>query len=133
MSELSFADSDTFAFQKISGYGGIWETRSVEGAVPERAWRFESSYPHMRCRMNFRDELKDWNDFDGAAYVLARALGIMDETVVFQTDAKHVFWSNNPLGNALNEMLEQLVVAGVLEKRDDHQYRWDKSFKGSWQ
>jgi len=49
--------------------------------------------------------------------------------------AKHVFWSNHPVGNLLNSMLEQMVTEGILEKRDepDFQYRWNPRFRGSWE
>ena len=81
-----------------------------------------------------RDELADWTDIDVAGLILARRLGIIGAEVQFQTDAKHVFWSDHPVGRALYQMLDQLVEAGVLEKRDepDFQYRWNPSFKGSW-
>jgi hypothetical protein len=49
--------------------------------------------------------------------------------------AKHVFWSDHPIGNALYRMLDELVGVGVLEKRDepDTQYRWNPTFQGSWE
>jgi hypothetical protein len=41
-------------------------------------------------------------------------------------EVKWVFWSDNPLGNALWDLLHALVKAGVLEHREepDHQFRW---------
>ncbi len=58
-----------------------------------------------------------------------------DEPGLFQTRAKHVFWSTNPVGNMLYAMLDQMVAVGILEKRDepDFQYRWNPSFRGSWE
>ncbi|MEV7122316.1 hypothetical protein [Kitasatospora griseola] len=76
--------------------------------------------------MNLREGLDDWTDWDGAAFELGRALGLFAEPVTF-THVKWVFWTDNPLGNALHEMLLQLVAAGVLERRDepdDEQFRW---------
>jgi hypothetical protein len=67
-----------------------------------------------------------WTDGDGAAFVVGRSLGIFDESVTF-TQVKGVFWTDNPLGNALHEVLLQLVAAGVLERREepeDEQFRW---------
>jgi hypothetical protein len=67
-----------------------------------------------------------WTDWDGAAFVVGRSLGIFDESVTF-TQVKGVFWTGNPLGNALHEVLLQLVAAGVLERREepeDEQFRW---------
>jgi hypothetical protein len=82
-----------------------------------------------------KDSLSEWQDFDGAAHELANCLGLMDESVDFATDAKHVYWSANPVGTALNQCLQELSKAGILEFRDepDVQYRWNLSFKGSWE
>ena len=81
-----------------------------------------------------REELQDWMEWDGAAYSLALCLGLMPEGI-FSTRAKHVFWSNNPMGNHLYAMLDGLVAIGVLEKRDepDFQYRWTPSFQSTWE
>jgi hypothetical protein len=38
-----------------------------------------------------KDSLKDWADFDVAAFYLARSLGLMGQDAIFQTNAKHVF------------------------------------------
>ena len=82
-----------------------------------------------------RQALAEWTDFDGAGLGLALCLGLMDPPVDFASTTKHVFWSNNPIGNLLYGMLEQLAAAGVLEKRDepDYQFRWSPTFKGSWE
>jgi hypothetical protein len=82
------------------------------------------------------EQFRDWIDWDAAAYRLALALGLMqDEPGLASGRAKHVFWSNNPVGNMLYAMLDQMEAVGVLEKRDtpDIQYRWNPSFRGSWQ
>lgn len=75
--------------------------------------------------MDLGEGLAVWTDWDGAMFVLGRALGIFAESESF-ADLKGVFWSNNPLGNALHEILLQLVAAGVVERRDepDEQFRW---------
>ena len=85
--------------------------------------------------MNLRTELGEWVDWDIAAYYLAQSLGMMDEKVSFATDAKHVFWADNPIGNTLQSILNELVSCRVLERRDepDIQYRWNPEFKGSWE
>jgi hypothetical protein len=78
------------------------------------------------------DELADWNDWDGASYSLAISLGIMDKAKTpYMSAAKHVFWSDNPLGNMLHQTLEELVKLGFVEKNEEDQYRWNKEFK--WQ
>lgn len=85
--------------------------------------------------MNLKIQLNEWVDWDVAAYNLAQSLGIVDGMVNFATDAKHVFWSDNPLGNTLQGILKELVFCQVLERRDepDVQYRWNPTFKGSWE
>jgi len=52
--------------------------------------------------MKLPEELVEWTDWDWAGYVLARSTGLMDETVSYATDAKHVFWTNHPVGMALS-------------------------------
>ncbi|WP_418960743.1 hypothetical protein [Streptomyces tritici] len=78
--------------------------------------------------MALPEKLAQWEDWDGAAFEVGRALGIFDEEDSF-TSVKRVFWTNNPLGNALHEVLHQLTAAGVLELQDepDMQFRWSAS------
>ena len=85
--------------------------------------------------MGLRDALADWTDWDVAAYELARALDLMGDGVRFHLEAKHVFWSNHPIGNMLYETLQRLDEVGVLQYREepDHQYRWNPDFRGSWE
>ncbi|MEV7544926.1 hypothetical protein [Streptomyces sp. NPDC089915] len=75
--------------------------------------------------MDLSEGLAGWTDWDGAAFVVGRSLGIFEESVTF-TQVKSVFWTDNPLGSALHEVLLQLVAAGVLERRDepDEQFLW---------
>lgn len=82
-----------------------------------------------------RDRLSDWRDWDFAAFLLAQSIGLMSSEVRFHLEAKHVFWTNNPVGDALETMLGELVKTGVLENRDepDDQYRWNPAFAGSWE
>jgi hypothetical protein len=83
-----------------------------------------------------RERLAEWTDWDFAAFQLSRSVGLMGPDVKFATDAKHVFWGGaNPVGEALFNILRELVEAGVLEYRDepDHQYRWNSAFVGSWE
>ncbi|MEV1319622.1 hypothetical protein AB0J14_26485 [Micromonospora arborensis] len=74
--------------------------------------------------MGLADALAEWTDVDGAQYELGRAVGLFSDDTFLQV--KWVFSSNNPLGQALYDMLHALVQAGVLEYRDepDHQFRW---------
>ena len=80
-----------------------------------------------------KHHLADWTDCDRAEYELAVCLGLMTPDTPFATRAKHVFWSDNQVGNALHAILNQLVEIGVLQMNDDLQYRWNSTFKGSWE
>lgn len=79
-----------------------------------------------------KDSLHDWTDIEVAAYWLSQSLGLMSPDV--GSKAKHVFWSNNPVGNTLYGILHKLAEIHVLEYRDepDHQFRWNGGFRGSW-
>ncbi|MEV4539179.1 hypothetical protein AB0J82_35950 [Asanoa sp. NPDC049518] len=74
--------------------------------------------------MALADDLRGWNDWDGAAFKLGRTLGLFQGNTF--PDVKGVFWTDNPLGNGLHDALLALVEAGVLERRDtpDEQFRW---------
>jgi len=69
-------------------------------------------------------DLADWTDWDVAQFALGRALGLFAGRPFLKV--KSVFWTDNPLGNALYDMLQALVRAGILEHRDapDDQFRW---------
>ncbi len=79
----------------------------------------------------FRDQVSEWVDFDGAMFDLAVSLGVMSQDTSFTTDAKHVFWSSNQLGDALDDMLKILHRIGAVEHNsEDGKYRWNDRF--SW-
>jgi hypothetical protein len=94
-----------------------------------------SAIDEYRCRhtwadrelieVHLPDELRDWTDWDGAAYCVGKALGLFPETTDMR-EVKAVFWSENPLGDALHAVLLSLVAADVLERREepDEQFRW---------
>ncbi len=80
-----------------------------------------------------KDPIADWTDIDVAEFHLATALGLMGP----DTDshrAKHVFWSNNPVGNMLYEIIKLLIEQRILETHpdDDTIVRWNANFVGSW-
>jgi hypothetical protein len=83
-------------------------------------------------RQLLREALKDWTDVDGAQYDLAVCLGLMPPGTWY--DAKSIFWTNNPIGNTLYDILERLTALGVLERRDepDLQFRWNSAFQVSY-
>ena len=78
--------------------------------------------------MSLRDDLPDWSDWDGAEASLAEHLGLIDTAQGFG-GRKGIFWSNNPVGNALMDCLTRLADAEVLNRRDepDIQFRWNQS------
>jgi hypothetical protein len=77
------------------------------------------------------ERLKDWKEIDGALYDLGVVLGLWQDTPEggfwLRQAPKWVFWTNNPIGNALYETLQRLVAIGVLEVRqnDELEYRWN--------
>ncbi len=81
-----------------------------------------------------KEMLTDWTDADVAQFHLARCLGVMGPDVAAMASAKHVFWSANPVGDTLYQMLDHLLRIGVLEHdAEESRYRWSPSFKGSWE
>jgi hypothetical protein len=66
--------------------------------------------------VSFADDLADWADWDVAAYLLGRSLGLF-QGETFQS-AKGVFWTDNDLGNGLHTALLALASARVLERQD---------------
>ncbi len=77
--------------------------------------------------MTLADSLADWTDSDVAQYELGRSVGLFDASEFL--DEKGVFWTDNPLGNALRAALLALVDGQVLEHRvePDDQFRWRAS------
>jgi hypothetical protein len=74
--------------------------------------------------MSLADELEYWTDWDAAAFALGHALGLFQDADPLRV--KHVFWTDNQLGNGLHDALLALVSAGVLDRREepDEQFRW---------
>jgi hypothetical protein len=81
---------------------------------------------------SLKTALADWTDIDIAQYQLGICLNMISSDVPFNS-VKHIFWSDNQIGNALAKMLDTLAEAHVLEKRDepDFQYRWNENFKNN--
>ena len=78
----------------------------------------------------------DWCDAHYTQMAVAICFGLMTTETNYQMEAKHVFWSNHPIGNMLSDFVDRLVEVGVLEHREteyDDEYRWNPSFKGSWE
>ena len=64
--------------------------------------------------MTLKEYLTDWCDIDCAAMQLSQCLGLMDDKTDFIGKAKHVFWSNHPMGEALYTLIFNLVDIGVV-------------------
>jgi len=81
--------------------------------------------------LDIRKLFEDWVEPDVAHYYMAALLGIMvlDESQDGWIRVKGVFNTNNPVGNALYALLECGVAGGLLEKNDDIQYRWNRTFE----
>jgi hypothetical protein len=77
--------------------------------------------------------LTEWTDFDCAARALGISIGLFTPEQDLPLTLKHVFWSRNPVGEALNAMLMELVHAGVLLYDDDLRFKWNPDFKGTWE
>lgn len=83
-----------------------------------------------------KEALQEWSDVPSAQMTLAINIGLMTVGTNYQVDAKHVFWSNHPVGNMLENVLKQLVQLNILEYRetpDDNEYRWNPAYKGGWE
>lgn len=76
-----------------------------------------------------------WGGLPAVYRAAPPAMGLMGPDINFAGEAKPVFWSNHPVGEALYNILGELVGAGFLESRDepDNQYRWNPAFVGRWE
>ena len=80
-----------------------------------------------------KDQLVNWTDSDYASYYVAICLGIISPDIGL-LDVKHVFWTDNSVGNQMYQMLIELVSIGVLEQdQQDDKFRWNPNFKSYWE
>jgi hypothetical protein len=78
---------------------------------------------------SLRDTLTEWTERDVAEFYLARLLGIIGLDVSFATDAKHLFWSDNAIGDSLELIMSSLTELGALEVDEERvQVRWNAAF-----
>ena len=79
-----------------------------------------------------RRSLAEWTDVDIAAYYVAVALGVAPDPGNewdFWGGKKWMFWSANPLGEGLSQVLDMLAESGVLEKdATEMMFRWNPKF-----
>lgn len=79
-----------------------------------------------------KHSLANWTDVDTASYFVAVALGVApapDGQLDSWGGKKWMFWSANPLGEGLYQVLEMLAANGVLEKDDaEMKFRWNSGY-----
>lgn len=96
----------------------------------------------LKSTADLKERLKGWVDWDDAAYHLGANLGFWPEfgapgNALGPFDCWHgvkgIMWSNHSLGNALYHFLDELVLVGMLERREDPdiQYRWNPKYECS--
>lgn len=80
-----------------------------------------------------RDLLPEWTDADGAMHAVAVCLGLMPSDWGWVlSNAKWVFWSDNPTGNALFGMLRSLVEVGVLQENEEGRFQYNPDYATPW-
>jgi hypothetical protein len=91
----------------------------------------------MKNNASLKERFAGWLDWDIACYNVGACLGFWTEFgAPYDHDSWHgvksVIWSANPLGDAIANFLEALVVEGCLEKREgnDIAFRWNPNYKG---
>lgn len=87
--------------------------------------------------MTLKELLNDWTEPDVASFYLACSLGLMEYNENLLLNGCHnvsgVFETRTQFGTMCFEMLEIMAKDGILEKRDEYEYRWNSSFKGYWE
>ena len=76
----------------------------------------------------FKEALKDWTDFDWAAYKAGLYVGLLEPGTKFD---KGTYWTANPIGHATSLILDGLVYNEFLLKRfePDYQYKWNPDYE----
>lgn len=73
--------------------------------------------------MSLPERMREWVDWDVAAYILATEIGAIPPETSF-AKAKWIFWNDSPVSTGMHAALLALVAAGVLETEDDELFRW---------
>jgi hypothetical protein len=68
-------------------------------------------------RVGLAQTLKDWAQWDFAAFCLGRNLGLFESPE--WSRAQGTFWRQGPIGSVLHDMVLALVEAGVLEQQEN--------------
>lgn len=76
--------------------------------------------------ISLKNEFTNWIDIDEAQYSLAKHLGLIESDSSF-IETKHIYWSDNEVGNKLLRILDFFVEQGLMQKRyePDLQYSWN--------
>ena len=79
----------------------------------------------------FRQATAELTDIDMIQHDIAQRLGIVAADVSM-ADVKGLYWTANPIGDALAKFVFALVQAGVLEAsaHDETVMRWNPAFDG---
>jgi hypothetical protein len=90
---------------------------------------------------SLQERLGDWTSWDMTIYQVGACLGFWpefgapgDATGPFGPwhGVKGVIWSDSVLGDAIADLIYDLVQEGCLERREepDTEYRWNPKYKG---
>ncbi len=112
-----------FTLGKFKAYGDAEGGFIVvpSGALPA----IQPEAPAPSLYLPLKHHLQDWLDIDIALFHLARCLGVLGPEIPSMAAAKWVFWSNNPTGNLLYQLLRNMEDAGVVEiDHEDLKVRW---------
>lgn len=90
--------------------------------VPTNTFRLQN-----KCFFLSEDYLKSslssWKDIDIAVHAVGVSIGIfMKDTT--HNDYKDTIWNNNEASDTIFAVMNKMERVGLLEKNDDHQYRY---------
>lgn len=79
---------------------------------------------------SIKEYLKDWQDYDVAQFYLGCVLGLFNNDNDTFRAIKHIFWTDNELGNFLFIMLEDMSNKKMLLiDRDKMMFKWNKDYR----
>lgn len=89
----------------------------------------------LKSTATLKERLAGWVDWDGASWHVGVCLGFWPDFGAPPGEDpwfghKGTIWSNNPLGNAIAELIHGLVAEGMLEENNEQQFRWNPEYKG---
>jgi hypothetical protein len=79
--------------------------------------------------MTLKDQLQDWVDIDTAQHLMAVDFGLVEPSGEAYHKYKWVYWSENPIGKKLYDILMSLVEMGCLFYDDEEQkVKWNNDY-----